>query len=709
MRRVVTGVDDQNRWIIFIFIITIIIFSIIWMAVTHDIHVVVSHLLYIPVIFACYRFPIPGLFFTALIVTGYLGIEYATLTEDIIPLDVFLRGCIVILVAGVVTYLSLLLQKREKRYLRFLKNIDDGILVIDNVGIIRYANPYALHVLDQVNAGIIGKPLQDFVQDPEEMKRYLVSCHTTQSGKSVRELFFRKKDGLAVPVMVSGYLEKEENIILTITDLSEEKWMAHELATGKVILKTLLDAISDGVFLSDAHGKIIGINEACRKLAGWEEGMNITQKIGLLQGDINDILHTALCSSVNEKKSVTVHLHSIISSRPRHFEVSLTPVRDETSTITRVAGVIHDVTEQENYLKKIREREEYLRLILDGLPLATIVIDPSHRVMSVNQALSMLFEQEVQDLICTNNHSGLLYPAEERPMLCDLMIGEDVDILLEQYYPGIFSPSPTVPGAFEVIDFYPHLGSEGKWIRSTAARLVDDNGITIGAVETFEDFSSQKSAEEIIRISEERFKIASHIATDLIFEYEQKNDKILWFGDIDKWLGLDSPGRVSTMSGWVTLIHPDDIDRIKNSFIQHVLSGDPIEEELRIKHRNGQYQTWIIKAVALYNAQFNHIKTVGVVSDISEIRANEEAKKKALVAIEKYIEQFAILGDHIRNPLQVISGYNDLQAGEYKEKISAQITHVNKIVDQLDRGWIESESIREFLRRNYGISENDTF
>ena len=91
------------------------------------------------------------------------------------------------------------------------------------------------------------------------------------------------------------------------------------------------------------------------------------------------------------------------------------------------------------------------------------------------------------------------------------------------------------------------------------------------------------------------------------------------------------------------------------------------------------------------------------------MRANEEAKKKALVAIEKYIEQFAILGDHIRNPLQVIAGYNDLQTGEYKEKIALQIAHVNRIVDQLDRGWIESESIRDFLRRHYGISENEKF
>jgi PAS domain S-box-containing protein len=382
-------------------------------------------------------------------------------------------------------------------------------------------------------------------------------------------------------------------------------------------------------------------------------------------------------------------------------------VNDDTNTITRIAGVIHDITARENYLQQIREREEYLRMVLGGLPLATIVVDPALHVLSVNQALAMLFEQEVEDLIGTQSHGNLLYPAGERRMLCDLMVGEDVDVLLENSFEGLYSPSPTVPGAYEVIDFYPHIGEGGKWIRSTAARLVNEQGETIGAIETFEDFSTQKAAEDAIRISEERFKIASQIATDLIFEYDQKSDRILWFGDIERWLGLESSGLVSSLTGWATLIHEDDVNRIKRSFINHVLTGDPITEELRIKHRNGLYQTWIIKAVALYNANFQQIKTVGIVSDISEMRANEEAKKKALVAIEKYIEQFAILGDHIRNPLQVIAGYNDLQSGAYAEKIADQINHVNKIVDQLDRGWIESESIRDFLRRHYGLLENE--
>lgn len=707
MRRLVTDAHDQERWIAFILIVTGVTFFISWLAISHDIHTVISHLFYIPVILACWRFPKIGVLFTIGIVAAYLGLEALYQQWIITDPDFLIRALIIILIGCVVTYLSITLHSREDSYRRLLSVIDTGVIVTDREGTILYANPYAIHVLDRKDEPLNGTSIFEYAKKNEELIEYFTRCFSHDNVDSSMELLLKRKDGYPVPVLLTGY-SKGEDLILTLTDLSEEKWMAHELATGKIVMNTLIDAIPEGVFLSDTRGTVIEVNKACRELTGFREGMEMSVSGNpIFNSDTTEKIKNAILKVVREKNPVILHLDATSDSDSSHYEVSLTPVNDDTNTITRIAGVIHDITARENYLQQIREREEYLRMVLGGLPLATIVVDPALHVLSVNQALAMLFEREVEDLIGTQSHGNLLYPAGERRMLCDLMVGEDVDVLLENSFEGLYSPSPTVPGAYEVIDFYPHIGEGGKWIRSTAARLVNEQGETIGAIETFEDFSTQKAAEDAIRISEERFKIASQIATDLIFEYDQKSDRILWFGDIERWLGLESSGLVSSLTGWATLIHEDDVNRIKRSFINHVLTGDPITEELRIKHRNGLYQTWIIKAVALYNANFQQIKTVGIVSDISEMRANEEAKKKALVAIEKYIEQFAILGDQIRNPLQVIAGYNDLQSGAYAEKIADQINHVNKIVDQLDRGWIESESIRDFLRRHYGLLENE--
>ncbi len=65
------------------------------------------------------------------------------------------------------------------------------------------------------------------------------------------------------------------------------------------------------------------------------------------------------------------------------------------------------------------------------------------------------------------------------------------------------------------------------------------------------------------------------------------------------------------------------------------------------------------------------------------------------------MEQFQILNDEIRNPLQVIKGYNLLQNGQYEKQIDEQLTIINDLIDKLDRAWVQSEKVHAFLLRHY--------
>ncbi|MDD2788162.1 MAG: histidine kinase, partial [Methanoculleus sp.] len=64
-------------------------------------------------------------------------------------------------------------------------------------------------------------------------------------------------------------------------------------------------------------------------------------------------------------------------------------------------------------------------------------------------------------------------------------------------------------------------------------------------------------------------------------------------------------------------------------------------------------------------------------------------------------EQFAVLGDHIRQPLQVTLGRAELLDDEVTAGvIREQVERINDYIRQLDRGWVESRKVREFLRRH---------
>lgn len=94
--------------------------------------------------------------------------------------------------------------------------------------------------------------------------------------------------------------------------------------------------------------------------------------------------------------------------------------------------------------------------------------------------------------------------------------------------------------------------------------------------------------------------------------------------------------------------------------------------------------------------------------DISDHkRLEEQLKTEGITQIEQNMEQFQILNDQIRNPLQAIMGYVNLDCVQYQERIMEQIGLIDNLVFCLDHGWVESEKVRRFLIRHYRNNPED--
>jgi CheY-like chemotaxis protein len=79
----------------------------------------------------------------------------------------------------------------------------------------------------------------------------------------------------------------------------------------------------------------------------------------------------------------------------------------------------------------------------------------------------------------------------------------------------------------------------------------------------------------------------------------------------------------------------------------------------------------------------------------------DELKKVGVTQIEQNMEQFQILNDQIRNPLQVLMFYLEISGGEFRPKIEEQIRYIDNLVTKLDKGWVESTKVRSFLLKHY--------
>lgn len=145
-----------------------------------------------------------------------------------------------------------------------------------------------------------------------------------------------------------------------------------------------------------------------------------------------------------------------------------------------------------------RSMEAYLAQIIDGDPVPTFVIDANHRITQWNRACATLSGFSAADMLGTRQQWRTFYP-EAQPTLADLIVDGSLNASLETYYHNDFQRSRTIDGAFEVERFFPALGEQGRWLFFTAAPLRDTAGKVIGAIETLQDVTDRRLAEEGLR------------------------------------------------------------------------------------------------------------------------------------------------------------------------------------------------------------------
>jgi PAS domain S-box-containing protein len=88
--------------------------------------------------------------------------------------------------------------------------------------------------------------------------------------------------------------------------------------------------------------------------------------------------------------------------------------------------------------------------------------------------------------------------------------------------------------------------------------------------------------------------------------------------------------------------------------------------------------------------------------DITRMKDVEEnLRRSGLEQLERDMEQFQILNDQIRNPLQAILLYLEMDDTPHRAKIEQQVKIIDDLVSRLDHGWLESEKVRSFLMKHY--------
>ncbi len=120
-----------------------------------------------------------------------------------------------------------------------------------------------------------------------------------------------------------------------------------------------------------------------------------------------------------------------------------------------------------------------------------------------------------------------------------------------------------------------------------------EEGTVLTKIGTAVDFTRLLDAEEELRHSENRFRVAAECMSDLVFECDMASSNLTWFGDINASLGF-AKGELSSFDEFMALVHEDDHEAVfveVNKAMEHGIGS----VRCRIQHKNGSWRTWLIR------------------------------------------------------------------------------------------------------------------
>jgi len=141
-----------------------------------------------------------------------------------------------------------------------------------------------------------------------------------------------------------------------------------------------------------------------------------------------------------------------------------------------------------------RKDERKLISIIHGSPIPTFVISKDHKVIYWNRALQAMGNIKPSEILGTNQQWRAFYTTQ-RPCLADLILDGKTG-QIGHLYSGKLSKSKLLDDAYEVTEFFPDMGEKGKWFRITSAGLRDANENLFGVMETLEDITEQRVAQD---------------------------------------------------------------------------------------------------------------------------------------------------------------------------------------------------------------------
>ena len=403
--------------------------------------------------------------------------------------------------------------------------------------------------------------------------------------------------------------------------------------------RTVLHALSLPAFLHRG-GRLLCGNAALARLLGYAQDQLLTLTHDQLAGPETREKMASYgkgCLETDPEPAATEMTLRTASGDDRFVE--LTARRIDIAGHAMVLSTCQDLSDIRHVQTSLLNMSQVLNQILDSDPVATFVVDAEHRVTHWNRACEQLTGRDWWDMQGVID-KGMVFYGAERPLLCDLIVDGAGAEALEVLYHGNIRASKISEGAFEAESFFPNFGESGLWLFFTAAPLRNSEGKVVGAIETLQDVTQRRNAEdELMRhrnqlellVSERTAELDSTnrelsafmenasvgilaIADRRIVRHNKK------FAEMFLTEGQSAAGR-ATADFFCT---PADYEEFASIAFPKLAEGRPFQHEMMLCRLDGK-QLWVQMIGYVSNADDPAAGAWWLLQDRSEVQRAQEA------------------------------------------------------------------------------------
>jgi len=451
----------------------------------------------------------------------------------------------------------------------------------------------------------------------------------------------------AAKIVVNEATGKPVKMIGTVLDITDRKASEEKLREAERNYREIFDKASDAIFVHEVEtGLVIDVNNKACEIIG-------CTKEEILYGDPAAFVAGTPGSTVED---AMLYLQKSITEGPQLFEfhskrmngtVYWNEVNLSLATIAgteRILAFFRNIDDRKNAEENLRNSEARYRQIVETAQEGIWILDENNRTTYVNNKMCEILEYAREEMLGKQNYDFMNEEMKQEAMLA-----------IERRRSGIS----------EHYDLQ-YITKTGRhiWASLSASPLQTADGKYKGALAMITDITDRKLAEESVRLSNERYELATKATNDAVWDWNLLTNEVYWSEGFVKLFGYERSETAFNLESWTKRIHPEDVDSVYSSIHKEI--NDPSTNYWQYDYRyiksDGSIAYVHDRGYILHDEEGTPIRMVGAMQDITSQKLAEESVHKSeanLRTVFDYADRSYVLLDKNFNILAFNSVANE--------------------------------------------------